>query len=453
MSKADDHIIAAIEDQAVALTGADTDFDSIIEAARGKAVVMIGEASHGTRDFYSARAEITRRLITEAGFAAVAVEGDWPDAYAINRYVWNNNAEQTARQTLQVFKRFPTWMWANTEVLEFMRWLAVFNRDALSSGTAERPVGFYGLDLYSMGRSAEAVVEYLEKHDPDAAQVARERYACLDQFADEPHLYGQSVDKGLSQSCEQAITAQLMDMHGKGYQVIDEQDLMGDEEAFGAAQNAKLVRAAEEYYRTMFHGRPNSWNLRDQHMFETLEALRDHLGKQLERPAGVVVWAHNSHIGNAAATDMSRRGEFNIGQLAKEKHGEDVLLVGFSTALGEVTAASDWDEPAECKRVRAPLAGSYEALFHDVSHERFLLDLRGRNQMTDLLMEPRIQRAIGVIYRPETERQSHYFFSSLPKQYDFIIHFDETSALQALDVDVTAEPPKGEADDTYPSGL
>lgn len=451
MSRVHNRITEAIEQYAVPLTGAETDFDPVIEAARGKSVVLIGEASHGTQEFYRSRAEITKRLISELGFAAVAVESDWPDAYAINRHVWNAHAERTAREALQVFRRFPTWMWANTEVLDFMHWLAGFNRDALACGAAQRPVGFYGLDLYSMGRSAEAVIEYLEKNDPDAAKLARERYACLDKFADEPHLYGQAVDYGLSQSCEKAITAQLMDMHGKAYPAIDPNGLMGDEDAFGAAQNAKLVRDAEEYYRTMFSGRPSSWNLRDRHMFETLEALRDHLGQQLGKPAGVVVWAHNSHIGNAAATDMSQRGEFNIGQLAKEKHRGEALLIGFSTAVGEVTAASDWDAPAERKRVRPPLEGSYEELFHAVSHERFLLDLRGRNPMTELLMEPRIQRAIGVIYRPETERQSHYFFSSLPKQYDFIIHYDETSALQALDVAV--KDPGGEADDTYPSGL
>ncbi len=451
MNNTPNRITDAIERQAVALTGAGTDFDAIIEAARGKSVVLIGEASHGTREFYGSRAEITRRLITELSFAAVAVEGDWPDVYAINRYVWNANTERTAEETLQVFKRFPTWMWANTEVLDFMRWLAVHNRDVVASGAAERPVGFYGLDLYSMGRSAEAVIEYLEKHDPDAADLARERYACLDKFADEPHLYGQAVDYGLSQSCEQAITAQLMDMLAKGDQTPDKDGVMKDEDAFGAAQNAKLVRDAEEYYRTMFRGRPSSWNLRDRHMFETLEALRAYLARQLGRPAGVVVWAHNSHIGNAAATDMSRRGEFNIGQLARERYAQDALLVGFSTAVGEVTAASDWDAPAERKRVRPPLEGSYEKLFHDVSHADFLLDLRGRNQITELLMEPRIQRAIGVIYRPETERQSHYFYSSLPKQYDFIIHYDETSALEPLDV--AAEIPAGETDDTYPSGL
>lgn len=451
MSRARNRITEAIEEQAVPLAGADADFEAIMDAARGKSLVLIGEASHGTREFYAARAAITQRLIKELGFAAVAVEADWPDAYAINRHVWNASAGRTAQETLQVFRRFPTWMWANTEVLNFVRWLAMFNRDTLATGRAQRPVGFYGLDLYSMGRSAEAVIEYLEKNDPDAAKLARERYACLDKFADEPHLYGQAVDYGLSQSCEKAITAQLMDMHGKAYRAVDEKGLLGDEEAFGAAQNAKLVRDAEEYYRTMFSGRPSSWNLRDRHMFETLEALRDHLGQQLDKPAGVVVWAHNSHIGNAAATDMSRRGEFNIGQLAKEKHGEAALLVGFSTAVGEVTAASDWDAPAERKRVRPPLEGSYEELFHAVNHERFLLDLRGRNPMTELLMEPRIQRAIGVIYRPETERQSHYFYSSLPKQYDFIIHYDETGALEALDVSM--EIPEGETDDTYPSGL
>ncbi|WP_223825063.1 erythromycin esterase family protein [Pseudomonas profundi] len=452
MSKANDQrAIDAIEQHAVPLTGSDADYDAIIEAARGKPYVLIGEASHGTQEFYRVRAEITRRLIDELGFAAVAVEADWPDAYAINRFVWNQGADKTAEQALDVFERFPLWMWANTEVLDFVKWLAAFNQAPERAEAGNRPVGFYGLDLYSMSSSAQAVIAYLDKHDPPAARRARERYACLEQFLGEPQRYGHSVAFGMSDSCEKEITEQLMDMQGKALQRLTGLGLVADEQRFCAEQNARLVLNAEEYYRSMFRGEASSWNLRDGHMFETLEALREHLSYQLGGEAGVVVWAHNSHIGNAAATDMGRHGEFNIGQLAREKYGSDALLVGFTTATGEVTAASDWDAPAERKSIRPPLAGSYELLFQEASPTDFLLDLRESNALTDALSESRLHRAIGVIYRPETERQSHYFFSRLPEQYDFVLHFDETHALQALAKEpLTAH---AEPDDTYPSGF
>ena len=452
MSKTNDQaVVDVIEQHAVPLTGSDADYDAIIEAARGKPYVLLGEASHGTEEFYRVRADITRRLIDELGFAAVAVEADWPDAYAINRFVWNTSSAENAEQALDVFERFPLWMWANTEVLEFVKWLAAFNRTPERAEAGNRPVGFYGLDLYSMSSSAQAVIAYLDKHDPPAARRARERYACLEQFLGEPQRYGHAVAFGMSSSCEKAITEQLMDMQGKALQRLVGLGLVADEQRFCAEQNARLVRNAEEYYRSMFRGEASSWNLRDGHMFETLEALRDHLSYQLGGEAGVVVWAHNSHIGNAAATDMGRHGEFNIGQLAREKYGSEVLLVGFTTATGEVTAASDWDAPGECKTVRPPLAGSYEKLFQDAAPSNFMLDLRGDNALTEALSESRLHRAIGVIYRPETERQSHYFFSQLPEQYDFVMHYDETHALQALAKGTPA--PSAEPDDTFPSGL
>ncbi|QJD60353.1 erythromycin esterase family protein [Pseudomonas sp. gcc21] len=452
MSKANDQgVIDTIERHAIPLTGGDADYDAIIQAAHGKPYVLIGEASHGTEEFYRVRAEITRRLIEELDFSAVAVEADWPDAYAINRFVWNTGSDKSARQALDVFERFPVWMWANTQVLAFVEWLAAFNQDPARAEAGQRPVGFYGLDLYSMSSSAQAVISYLDKHDPPAARRARERYACLEQFLGEPQRYGHAVAFGMSSSCEKEITEQLMDMQGKALQRLVGLGLVADEQRFCAEQNARLVRNAEEYYRSMFRGESSSWNLRDGHMFETLEALREHLSYQLGGEAGVVVWAHNSHIGNAAATDMGRHGEFNIGQLAREKYGSEALLVGFTTATGEVTAASDWDAPAECKQVRPPLAGSYEQLFQKASPTNFLLDLRESNALTDALSESRLHRAIGVIYRPETERQSHYFHSRLPEQYDFVLHFDETHALQALADGATA--PGLEPDDTYPSGL
>ncbi|CAM4141205.1 erythromycin esterase family protein [Vreelandella rituensis] len=447
----DKRAVQAIEENALELKGTAEDYDAIVEAARGKRFVMIGEASHGTQEFYRIRAEITRRLIEEEGFAAVAVEADWPDAYAVNRYVWNLSSATSAEQALDTFKRFPVWMWANTEVRDFARWLASFNEArSTTSGQGERPVGFYGLDLYSMGNSVHAVLDYLDKHDPPAAKRARERYACLDQFLDQPHRYGRSIELGLTLSCEQAIIDQLIELQHQILPRLKGEHQIEEEHRFCVEQNAKVVLHAEEYYRSMFQGRVSSWNLRDGHMFETLEALQAHLSEKLNRPAGVVVWAHNSHIGNAAVTDMGRWGEFNIGQLAREKYAGNALLVGFSTATGEVTAATNWDEPGERKSVREPLEGSYERLFHQVKYQRFLLDLRQRNAATAVLETPRLHRAIGVIYRPETERQSHYFHSTLSQQYDFILHIDRTHALEALAVVPRAGD--NEPADTYPSG-
>ena len=444
-------LISAIEQYAVPLRGDAGDFDAIIEAARGKQVVLIGEASHGTEDFYRHRAQITRRLIGELGFAGVAVEADWPDAYALNRYVWGRADGRGASQVLSVFERFPRWMWANLEVRDFIEWLAEYNASEDQKQKEERPVGFYGLDLYSMGSSAHAVIKYLEKADPQAAKRARERYGCLHEFFGEPHFYGQSVAFGLSEPCEKDITEQVMELQTQAQRRLLGLGLVAGEEQFAAEQNARLVRNAEEYYRSAFSGRQSSWNLRDGHMFETLQALRDHLCHQLGRDAPVVVWAHNSHIGDASATEMGRRGEHNIGQLARQHYGDKALLIGFSTAEGEVTAASDWDAPAELKRVRTPLAESYERVFQQVQAESFLLDLRPDNEMTRLLAEPRLHRAIGVIYRPESERESHYFRSTLPRQYDFMLHFDWTEALKSL------ADPTGQTDDepaeTYPSGL
>ncbi len=447
----DARLIAAIEQHAATLSGTPDDFDALIKAAGDKQVVLIGEASHGTQDFYRHRAEITRRLIEEVGFDAVAVEADWPDAYAVNRYVWGREEGRAASQVLDVFERFPRWMWGNIEVRDFLEWLAEYNASEGQLQQEERPVGFYGLDLYSMGSSAHAVIKFLDKADPSAAKRARERYACLHEFFGEPHFYGQSVAFGLSESCERDITEQVMELQTQSQRRLLGLGLIAGEEQFAAEQNARLVRNAEEYYRAAFNGRLNTWNLRDGHMFETLQALRAHLSHQLGRDARVVVWAHNSHIGDASATDMGQRGELNIGQLAREHYGDKALLVGFSTAEGEVTAASDWDCPAERKRVRTPLAGSYERVFQQVETADFMLDLRDDNEMTRLLAEPRLHRAIGVIYRPETERQSHYFRSELPRQYDFMLHYDWTEALQSL-TDPSGQSGQEPAE-TYPSGL
>ena len=442
----DSRLVEAIEKHAFVLGGALSEYDPIISAARDKQFVLIGEASHGTGEFYRTRAEITRRLIEEEGFDAVAVEADWPDAYAINRFVSGGPTETSATEVLAVFERFPTWMWANHDILHFIEWLAAHNQFDGSP-----PVGFYGLDLYSMNSSIHAVIEYLDKIDPAAASRARLRYSCLDQFMDEPAAYGHATEMGLSQSCEEDIIDQLTELRHKAYDYMRLDGFVLEEEHFCAEQNAKLVRNAEGYYRSMFGARANSWNVRDRHMFETLEDLAAHLGDRIGREARIVVWAHNSHIGNAAATEMSRRGELNIGQLAREAFGDKVLLVGFSTCRGTVSAASNWNQPVERKKVSEPFPGSYEHVFHHVNHKRFMIDLRAENEAVYLLREERLQRAIGVIYRPESERESHYFYADLPQQFDFMIHIDETTAVRPLDIPTRWQ--KAETEETYPTGL
>ena len=454
MNETDERLVQAVEEHAIVLgSGEAGEYDRLIESARDKAFVLLGESSHGTADFYRARAAITKRLIEDHGFAAVAVEADWPDAYEINRYVWGRSPAGGAEEALGAFQRFPAWMWSNTEMLDFVSWLAEFNAPDKTATREARPAGFYGLDLYSMAASAYAVIAYLEKYDPPAAKRARERYACLDQFTNDPSISGLATEFGLSETCEQDIADQLLELQDQAWKRITNLGLIVGEQRFCAEQNARLVQNAREYYRAMFRGRPSSWNLRDGHMFETLEALRAHLSQQLGEDAKIVVWAHNSHIGNAAATEMSRRGEYNLGQLVRTKYPDDSLLVGLCTAEGEVTAASDWDAPAERKTVRTPLPGSYERVFQQARHRRFMLDLRADNEATRLLGEARLQRAIGVIYQPESERHSHYFQSRLPEQYDFILHFDHTEALVALEHEAAALIPDPVPGDTYPSGM
>jgi erythromycin esterase-like protein len=405
---------------------------------------LLGEASHGTHEFYRERAEITKRLIAEKNFTAVAVEADWPDAYRINRYVRGVSDDVDAEEALADFRRFPTWMWRNTVVVEFIEWLRSHN-DRLPP-SAEN-VGFYGLDLYSLHASMKAVLHYLQKVDPQAAERARERYACFDHVGEDAQAYGLMTHLNLSKSCEDEVVSQLVELQRRAGDYARRDGRLAEDELFYAEQNARLVKNAEAYYRSMFLEEVSSWNLRDRHMAETLDVLVAHLGRKA-RPAKVAVWEHNSHLGDARATDMGQRGELNVGQLTREKYGADAVLVGFTTHHGTVTAASDWGQPAERKRVRPALAGSYEALFHATQRGRFLLTWRkGDNVMADL-QGPRLERAIGVIYRPETERQSHYFRARLPEQFDAMLHFDETRAVKPLET--TAEWETGEVPETFP---
>ena len=454
-------LIDALEKHAGPLGRTGNDYDTLIQAIRGRSegknLVLLGEATHGTAEFYRIRAEVTKQLITEEGFDAIAVEADWPDAYRVNRFVSGCSDDSDADTALSDFQRFPTWMWRNTEVEAFIKWLHGYNeeregfKDQMSQVGQVESVGFYGLDLYSMTTSMEPVLAYLGKIDPTEAAAARARYACFGQLINDPQAYGYAIAPGRWDSCEQEVITQLVRLQQKARLYVERDGAFAGNDYFSAQQNAELVKNAEEYYRAMFRGRPNTWNLRDRHMFETLEKLAVHLGARLGRKARIVVWAHNSHLGNAAATDMGRRGEINIGQLVSEKYGDRGLRIGFSTSRGTVTAASDWDGPAESKIINAPLRGSYEEIFSQLGKKFFYLDLGVRNEAVAMLEEERLQRAIGVIYRPETERMSHYFHTSLPRQFDFIIHIDETEAIAPLPTRIHKRP--GEMDETYPSGF
>lgn len=434
-----------VREHAVELESTAGDYEPLLEQIGDAHFVLLGESTHGTHEFYKARAEITKRLIREKHFDGVAVEADWPDAYRVNRFVLSRSQDVEAIEALSDFKRFPTWMWRNADVLDFIGWLREFNAHHKT-----RHAGFYGLDLYSLFSSVEAVLRYLSRVDPEAAGRARQRYSCFESFAEDSQSYGYSAASGMVEPCEPEVVKQLLDLqkHANAYRARDGQ--IAEDEFFFAEQNARLVKNAEEYYRSMFRGRASSWNLRDQHMVETLEALVEHLHQQRGRSPRIVIWAHNSHLGDARHTQMGERGEWNLGQLVRENHGDDAVLVGFTTYTGTVSAASEWDGAVERKRVRPALPGSYERLFHSAGKARFYLNLHVDSELNHELFQPKLERAIGVIYLPQTERFSHYFNAWLSRQFDAVIHFDETRAVEPLER--TALWHKGE-EETYPFGL
>src|SRR5436190_17166057 len=404
------------------LSGGVNDYDGLLKLIGDAQFVLVGEATHGTHEFYSERAAITKRLIAEKGFSLVAIEADWPDSARVHRYVRGTTADANANEALSDFRRFPIWMWRNTGMVEFVEWLRNFNRDI---DPKRAPVGFYGMDLYSLHASIEAVLKYLEKVDPDSAKRARQRYSCFDHFSHKPQEYGYATTVHAAEPCEEVVVEQLVELQSKAAEFLNRDGEVAREELFFAEQNARLVKDAEQYYRSMFRGRASSWNLRDRHMVETIEALVAHLNGSRQTKA--IVWAHNSHLADARATEMSEHGEFNVGQLIREHFGNEVVLVGFTTHHGTVTAASDWGADAERKNVRPALRGTYEELFHKTGLERFWIDLRRMGEEApNALSGPRLERAIGVIYRPESERLSHYFHVRLPKQFDAVIHIDET---------------------------
>ena len=412
---------------------ADARLEPLLERIGGARVVLLGEATHGTSEFYRMRARITRELVERKGFSIVAVEADWPDAARIDHYVRHR---ETPPAEWKAFTRFPEWMWRNTDVQAFVDWLHRYN---MNRPYADR-VGFFGLDVYSLSTSIQAVLAYLDDVDPAAARVARERYGCLTPWEADPATYGRMALSGRYRECERDVTSMLTDLLRKRLQ-YSERD---GERYFDATQNARVVADAERYYRIMYYGSAESWNLRDRHMYDTLEALLQAGGSR----AKAVVWEHNSHIGDARYTEMSSRGELNIGQLVREAYGNECYLIGFGTDSGTVAAADDWDGPMRVKEVRGSHAESYERQCHESGVASFLLALGPERELRRRLTEPRLERAIGVIYRPQTELASHYFQAVLPRQFDEYCWFDRTSAVTPLDTARLRGLPE-----TYPFGL
>ena len=443
----DAQIINLLKNYAIPLIGKNNNYDSLLEHIGDAQCVLLGEATHGTDEFYAMRAQITLELITKKGFNAVCLEADWPDAYRINQYIKGKKTDKDSMQALDNFKRFPQWMWRNTQMIEFVSKLHNHNTRL----SQNKKVGIFGLDLYSLYSSIDEVLKYLDATDPAAAQRARKRYECLALYRHNAQEYGYATTFDIAASCQQKVVEQLMDLRASALELMRHGAHEAFDEYFYAEQNAYIVTSAEKYYRSLFFEAPNSsWNIRDTHMMETAQALLSYLKRTVEKPK-IVIWAHNSHIGNAAATQMGWQGEINIGQLMKEKYGKHAKLVGFTTYSGTVSAASNWDGHVERKTIRPALPNSYEDLLHSLNIPQLMLLIGRDKELDQALAQERLERAIGVIYRPETERLSHYFGTQLSNQFDAIIHCDQTTALEPLEKNPAWIA--GEFPETYPTGL
>jgi protein-L-isoaspartate(D-aspartate) O-methyltransferase len=439
-SSQDTTVAKLIRETAEPIEDIDTSsIEALIERIGDARVVLLGEATHGTSEFYRMRARITKELIQRRGFDFVAVEADWPDAARVDDYVLGTPPR--SKVSFTPFARFPSWMWRNQDVHQFVAWLRGRN---LEQHEPAARVGFHGLDLYSLFTSIAAVLGYLDEIDPDAARVARARYSALTPWQKDPAAYGRAVLVGRYASSETAVVSMLQDLLARRLDYARKDG----ERFFDAAQNARVVANAERYYRAMYYGSAASWNLRDTHMFDTLQSLLTFYGPQSRG----IVWEHNSHVGNSTATEMSTRGELNVGQLCRAMFHDGAYVVGFGTDHGTVAAASNWDEPMQRMRVRPAHPDSYERLFHESGLPALTLHLREprRPAIRDELSPPRLERAIGVIYRPDTELASHYFYASLPHQFDEFVWFDETHAVQPIEV---GRQPIADLPETYPFGL
>ncbi len=400
------------------------DYYHLIKDIDERHLILMGQATYGTKEFYKIRSELTKLLIQEKGVNAVAIEGDWPDVYHINYYIKNLDPSLNEYKALERLQRFPSWLWHNEEIVKFLKWLREYNDQCQSE---QDKVSIFGLDLYSMHASMKLVVEYLEKIDPEAAEKARNRYECLQQYGDDPSLYGYASSQGLIPDCKEEVYTQLIEILKFEINALQNQDISQEELLF-LVQNARVVANAEAYYRSFFKGPELTWNLRTQHMIDTLETLRIYLQRKHGCYPRIVIWAHNSHVGDARATQLFELNQINLGQMVRDIYGFDAYLLGFSTYEGEVTSATHWGGEIETKHLMSALEGSYEHLFHFLSHPNFLLLLRQNLPIT----QPSLQRAVGVIYKPETEYASHYHLANLALQFDAILHIDTTRAVNPL---------------------
>jgi erythromycin esterase-like protein len=423
----DTNLIDRIHHHAVPLVGGAGDYMPLLDQIGDRSIVLLGEATHGTHEFYSARFEITKKLIEEKGFTAVALEADWPDCIGVNRYIHSHGSESHLVESVSRFKRFPVWMWRNSDFLEMVEWLFVHNHKE----STPHQVSVYGMDLYSLFGSLREVIVYLDRVDPQAANQARKLYSCFDHFERDPIQYGREIRLGVTESCEEEAVQQLLELDRKAVEYLASDGLTSPDELFFAQWNAQVVKSAERYYRGLFTPTINTWNLRDTHMADTIDALLAYLRTQ-GRPQKVVLWAHNSHVGDERASEMGRRRQINIGQLLRERHPDNTFSVGFTTYRGSVVAADEWDEPPQIKLVRPAIPESWEAVFHETGLDAFYLDVTDPDLRPALLSE-RLERAIGVIYSPQTERLSHYFHSRLADRFDAVIHFDHSREVEPID--------------------
>jgi erythromycin esterase-like protein len=419
--------IALVRKSAHKLSGKANDYDPLLKMIGDARFVMLGEATHGTHEFYRERARITQRLIEEKGFDAVVLEADWADAYRVNEFVRGSSADSTAEQSLAGFTRFPRWMWRNRDFRDLVASVRSFN-DARRQD--DEKAGIYGMDLYGLKESSDEVIEYLNRVDKDAANRARKRYGCLSGYRDRPEQYGYDVSTEMKKSCEAAVSEQFQEMENRFTAWLGGEKRVPDNDLFSAYQNARVVKNAEAYYRLSYKRNFSTWNLRDSHMADTLQALSRYLDAISGQKSKIVVWAHNTHQGDAQMTEMGEAGELNVGHLMRKANDGDAVLVGFTTNTGQVLAASEWGGSGFKMKVRRALPESYSNLFHQTGVGNFLLIFRGNEKLTEELAKPRLERAIGVIYKPETERQSHYFTAKISKQFDAVIHFDTTNAVQ-----------------------
>jgi erythromycin esterase-like protein len=435
-NRSDDRLADAVRARALPLVDADS-LDPLLDTIGDARFVLLGEASHGTSEFYTWRAAISRRLIEEKGFSFIAVEGDWPDCYRVNRYVKGHaDSGADAESVLHAFDRWPTWMWANREMVELVEWLGRRNAPL----PWDRRVGFYGLDVYSLYDSLRAVTAYLEHVDPEAARAARKAYSCFEPYAEDVQEYARATAL-VPTSCEDETIRILTALRARAPSYRED----GRDAYFDAEQNALVARNAELYYRTMVRGGSASWNVRDYHMMETLDRLAAHHGPGSK----AIVWEHNTHIGDARFTDMARAGMVNVGQLARQAHERDgVVLVGFGTHRGSVIAGAEWGAPMERMAVPSAREGSYEALFHAARDEDFLL-LFDDERTPAGLEEVRGHRAIGVVYDPRLEHWGNYVPTILPSRYDAFLFIDESHALDPLHMPIHVD---GDAPETYPTG-